>query len=453
MLRLPCQIDIGPYTLHLDVLTARLERKRRGGIRAKLLLVTLFVIVAGATLSLSQLQSRGTVVIPDHSASLTISLNGHALTEQVVQVASGQHTLRFEQAGSFPVEQAIEVTRAQTITVALPLLRPIPTVQRLPLAEAQSAWTSVSTDAAGGWRLALARANDESTTSTRPGWGTQNDAAVVSKVLHLDNEGITPLSVLQTYPVADELVTLDGSRYWAMWEKGTTLNSTGVAGILSVTTPKGTHTVSTTATLRGLWWSPDGRMLLAAVSRGQGVDLALLDPQHLQHNLTSLIAMWGMVQTVTWHSDAQAVVVITAPEPPAQDTQSAPARPTLTPQDEGATDPITVSRDAVLLRLAHDSISTQVTRLHTPPSRPAGVVPFAWTNDALWWVADTGLGLALERISLADTSVQRIGALESDVAAFSVLMMEQSGRFGQGKTASLLSNAGRNKRRCLRCPR
>jgi hypothetical protein len=257
-------------------------------------------------------------------------------------------------------------------------------------------------------------------TGTRPGWG-QAQAPPARYQLHLDAQGLTRLSVLETYPVADEIVAPDGARFWAVWEPQADVTTTGAAGSLTLTTPAVSRVISTTTSPRGIWWSPGGRALLAALPHDLGVDLIIIDPARPQlDGADAVITAPGVVQSVSWSSDGRAAVVVTAPAPDIQPGGARVARPTPVASPSGAKAAV-LERSAVLIQLPQAGGRARATRLRVPPSRPAGLIPLAWSEDALWWVTDTGLGLALDRVSLASGAAERIDALPDDLVALTAL--------------------------------
>ncbi len=421
MLRLPAQLELGPYIIHLDVLAARLQRQRRR-IRQTVLACSILIGMSAAVwLLVPLLRGSGTLVVPAHSMGVQLLLDGQPLAAGAQVLPSGDHTLRAERAGAFPVTTAIQVTRDQTTTMELPILRPIPVVQALPLPHQQSTWIQASPDAGSGWRLTASRPTPEQT-GPRPGWG-QTQPLIAPYLLHLDSQGLMRLSVLETYPIADEIITADGARFWAVWEPQGSAKTPKVAGILTLTTPAGTQVVSTTASLRGIWWTSGGQQLLVALPHDQGVDLIVVDPSHPRINeRVPLITVPGTVQSIAWSPDGRAAVVITSLENIGS-PQAAPnpARPTPTTAPQPPADTAALARNAVLIQLSRHGSPPQATRLRVPPSRPGGLVPVAWSDNALWWVTDTGLGLALDRVTLADGVTERVGRLPDTIAALTVL--------------------------------
>lgn len=418
MLRLPAHLVLGPFTIHLDVLAARVQRQRRRIRHAVLTASLLLSLSVMVWLLIPLVRGSGTLLVPPLPAAVQIYLAETPLTPGAIMLPSGTHTLRIEQPGAFAVTSVVEVRRNLTTTLALPVLRPIPLVQALPLPHPQSSWLQVSPDASHGWRLTATRPAPEPT-GPRPGWG-QTQPSPAPYQLHLDPQGLSRLAVLESYPIADEIVDADGRRFWAVWEPQTTPQPAGSVGQLTVTTPAGTQVLSTTVRLRGLWWSPGGHMLLVALPRDHGVDLIVVPADQPQlDGLASLMTVPGAVQSLAWSPDGRAVVVITDLEAASLPTAAAAPRATpttLTPAEHGAWE-----RTAVLIRLPQPGRAAHATRLRVPPSRPAGLVPLAWSPGTLWWVADTGLGLALDRMSLADGQTERVGALPDDLAALTVL--------------------------------
>lgn len=420
MLRLPAYINLGPYILHLDVLAARLQRQRRGAQRFSRWALFLLLVGMTAGIGLPLFRGTGVIVVPEHDASITFSLNGRALTSNSLRVSSGRHVVRVERVGAFPVDQTVEVTKEQTTTLTIPNLRPIPRVQQLPLPAQGSSWAQVSPDAGGGWRITANQPASPDTTNRRPGWGTTTTSAPRT-LLHVDAAGVTPLLVLETDSPTDEIVTSQGERFTALWETQRVPNASGIAGKLSFTTPSGTQTLSTTAVLSGLWWSPSGHKLLVAIARDQLVDLALLDPEHAETEpIEAIISIPGAIQSVDWHPDERGVVITSSLEEAPEQPQLG-SRPTQIPQDDVSLEPMHAPRSAVLIRLPISEGKPQAIRLHASPAYPSGIVPLDWSEDDLWWVTDTGLGVVLEQVSLSNDAVRRVGELPQGITAFTVL--------------------------------
>jgi len=96
------------------------------------------------------------------------------------------------------------------------------------------------------------------------------------------------------------------------------------------------------------------------------------------------------------------------------------------------------TRSAILIRFIDDAdergAQVAVTRLQAPPNLASGAVLLAWAASSasaspehsqeqaweLWWGADTGLGLALDRITLRDGSSVRMGSLPRAIVALTV---------------------------------
>ena len=464
-MRIPAQLDFGPYTLHVDVLVARLLRQRRRIRRwsiGTVTLVSILVLVLLAWRVLPWLHGTGTVVLASlpTDTSVTITIDGRPLHPGAggsFTLPSGRHTLRAEQTNHFPVTVDFTVTRSMTVTVALPPLRPIPTVQPVALPSPEATWAQVAQDAGGGWRieaqLPMARTN------TSAGWGPAVTERSFRSLLHLDHEGVTRLSLFDAYPVADEVITASGARYWATWEPATGSLIPVGSGSIVLDTPvvsdavtsasaasvdaaaiaaarnaaqasRGTEVISTTRVVRGLWWAPEGRALLVAQSQEQGQRLWLLTPAGSQgwtaaHAATP-IPIPGPVQSVHWHPYGQAVVVVSGAEPlPSLPPHATTATPTASPTaprelDEEGVASTFPTRSALLIRFVGGGDQVTVTRLQAPPNRAGGAVLLAWSAHELWWGADTGLGLALTRTALTDGRSVRVGSLPRAIVALTV---------------------------------
>ncbi|NCC94725.1 MAG: hypothetical protein EOM10_15890, partial [Opitutae bacterium] len=215
-MRVPSQLDVGPFTLHLDVLAARLQRQRhrlRQGLQAGGVVSVLAVVV---WLLMPVLRGSGTLLVPPLPPEVQVQLADRPVRPGRIVLPSGPHALHFTQPGAFPVTSVIQVSRQQTTTLIVPPMRPIPLVQPVPLPHPQSTWLQVSPDAGSGWRLTATRPEPERPAGA-PGWGPPQPGPAPYH-LHLDAQGLTRLPVLETYASADELTTRDGGRFWAVWE-------------------------------------------------------------------------------------------------------------------------------------------------------------------------------------------------------------------------------------------
>jgi len=175
-MRIPTRLDLGPYTLHLDVLAARLMRHRRRIRRWSIGCFTLVSTLVLATLAWTLLpwfHGTGTVILnlnvattpsPDAVSGLVadgtddpvvVTINGQLVATGVdrITLRSGQHTLTAQRANRFPVTLTFTVTQAQTTTLTLPPLRPIPIVQPVSLPSPDATWHAMAQDVSGGWRV------------------------------------------------------------------------------------------------------------------------------------------------------------------------------------------------------------------------------------------------------------------------------------------------------------
>src|SRR5262249_7154752 len=133
------------------------------------------------------------------------------------------------------------------------------------------------------------------------------------------------------------------------------------------------------------------------------------------------ITVPGVVQSIFWHPNGHAAVVITSAEPGDHLPQTSSGASRLAPTQPPPADTSALARNAVLIQLPDGGHPAQAARLRVPPRRPGGLLPLAWSDDALWWVTDTGLGLALDRVALSNGTTERVGRLPDDLAALTVL--------------------------------
>jgi hypothetical protein len=290
-------------------------------------------------------------------------------------------------------------------------MRPRPAVQPIPLPAPGAAWRTASPDPAGGWRV-TAMPVDLQPTPQANGFGGANTDTSAPQMFRLDTLGLTHLTALEAYTAADELITA-GGRSWAAWEPLRTDFRTE-SGRLSITTPTTSVVITTTAPVSGLWWAPDGRRLLIASPHGIGQELTFWSPALLRTTAAiPLVTVPGTITAVHWNGDGRAAVVLSTPRPIAVPGQRASATALPPGWDATLIIPGTRPGDARALRLA------------PPPAAPLGMVPLAWSADALYWTAQDGPGLALQRIPFAAALPTRLGSLPAGTIAVRVLATNQ----------------------------
>jgi hypothetical protein len=353
------------------------------------------------------LLGRGILVLTDLQPGTTLTLDGQPLTEQITQPLSGRHQLQILRPGYYPLGLELTITRAQTTTLSLPALRPRPAVQPIPLPAPGAAWQIAYPDPLGGWRLTATTADLHPTPA--PGDRLFSDQPAPNQsLLHLDALGVTRLAALEAYAAADEQVSPAG-RFWAVWEP-LHADFRSERGQLTITTPETRSVITTTATVTGLWWAPGGRELLIAEHHGIGQDLLLWSvPAPAIPPSAPLVSIPGRVAAVHWNADGRAAVVLSTTRE-RDEAQAAPqAAKSASPRWE-----------ATLLLLPPAGDAPRTLRLAPPPAAPLGLVPMAWSADALLWTADMGQYLMLERIPFATALPARMGTVPEGTIAVCV---------------------------------
>lgn len=431
---IPPTIDIGPYTIHVAVAAARLRRAQHR-IRTGLIVVVIAImLITSGIASVRWLRGTGTIQLAAIPPATTILLNNRPLTQPVITVPAGTHTLRVQRTPSLAVTIPITITRDQTQTIALPTLPALPAVTPLRLPIATGAWEHITPDSAGGWTLTLLLPPAESdsprrTANPRP---NRTEEAPARWTFRLDATGLVRVETGPT-PQA-ESVLASGERRWARWEPVIAPGTTGQTGTLLITTATTTHILPTTVQITQLWWNPTGNTLMLAwqpagtPSRTTAVPVATtismlslagmtsesaarvpIPDQITAHTVPSLLTTLGDIEAVNWSPDGTAaVVMIRIASSAAPRTTEPPANP-LVPLATGW------NRMAFLVRQANDT--QQVLQLPTPLSLPYGLVAMLWDRTApiLWWGSDTGIEYALTTISIPTGAMERIRTLPSDV--------------------------------------
>lgn len=124
-MRMRSDLNFGLGVLHLDVLRARIRRRRK-----LLAIATVAMICLGLLWAIRPLLlGRGVLIVTERPAGAVLTLNGQPLSGPVAQPVSGRHQVQLERPGYYPTAIAVTIIRGQTTTLSLPALRPRPTVQ------------------------------------------------------------------------------------------------------------------------------------------------------------------------------------------------------------------------------------------------------------------------------------------------------------------------------------
>jgi hypothetical protein len=395
-------LDFGLGVLHLDVLRARLRRKR-GPIRALLLVGVLAIATVLARPAVTaQLLGQGTLILAEAPPDAQFALDGQPLRSPQGVALSGAHTLIYRRPGFYGATLSLTITRDQTTTLTLPSLRPRPTVQPVPLPGVGVRWQAAAPDGAGGWRLAATAADVR---PTPPPYSAEaRDVTPTRTLLQLDALGLTRLAALEAYAAADERTTA-AETSWAAYDTTTPARAgwLDATGRLTIRWPSGSTVLTPTAPISGLWWAPSGRRLLAAVQRGGGQDLTDWTPE-APSLAAPIVTVPGQIVAVQWHPSGRAAVVLSTNHAVA--ASDAPA-----PPDWDAT---------LLLFPTRPGESARALRLAAPPPSPLGLVPLAWQDDALLWVSASGTGWELQRIPFSAALPTRLGPVPAGTLALRV---------------------------------
>lgn len=391
------RLDFGLGELDLDVLQARYQQRWRPRLKWLVLLLAVLVLVGWGWTPLQQhLWGVGRLTLTTPLApDTTLALNGTPVDDLATPLLAGTYDLTVQQADAYPVTLPVTITREQTTTVTVPPLRPRPLVQPIALPAPEAIWQTIQADPTAGWRLTaqLTALAAPETDGTRP----------ATTLLQVTPTGVQARPALTAYPAADEVTTVDG-RFWAAWEplaSGSRTSIDAQLGHLTLQTPPHTR-VLTTTTLSGLWWSPAATDLLLAQPQGLGQNLYLGTPR-MREVSDPVVRIPGTIQAVHWHPTGQAAVVLSVIPPPADTVEEVPA-----------------VMEATLVVRGTDTQAAHALRLAPPPDSPAGLVPLAWTDAALWWPGQVGADLVLDRIPFTTGFPTRQGTLPDATLALRV---------------------------------
>jgi hypothetical protein len=394
-------LDLGLGVLHLDVLQARLRRKRRP-IRMLLLVSALLGVVAMAQPYLSAWWvGEGTLALIAAPSDAQLALDGNPFSGVSMRVLSGTHSLTYRREGYYAATLSVTVTRDQTTTLTLPTLRPRPIVQPIPLPSVGSAWQAAAPDGSGGWRLTATTADARPTPA--PYGSGPRDSASPRTLLHLDSVGLTRLAALEAYSAADERTAAEG-RSWAAYETRQPVRGgwQEAAGRLTIRWPAGSTVLTPTAPISGLWWAPDGLRLLIAIDHGAGQDLVFWSPSAGSLD-APIVTVPGQIVAVQWHPSGRAAVVLSTRQP----SRAASLTPDTPP-----------TWDATLVLAAMRPMeSARALRLATPLPAPLALVPLAWQDEALLWITAPGSVWELQRVPFSAALPTRLGPVPAGTVA------------------------------------
>ncbi len=397
----PTTIDFGIGVLHLDVLRARLRRKRSRLLVGLVIAFLLIAILLTRPYFMAQLLGQGTLALTVMPTDATLTLDDQQLSNDAIHLLSGTHTLRYGRPGFYAATLSLVITRGQTTTLALPALRPRPTVQPVPLPGVGAIWQAAAPDG-DGWRL-ISSAADLRPTPAPYSTGAP-EPGPVRTLLRLDALGLTRLAALEAYTAVDERTTAAGTS-WAAYEVGAPERAgwQSAAGRLTIRWPSGSTVLTPTAPIGGLWWAPDGQRLLVALERGAGQDLTFWLPGEATL-ATPIVTIPGRIVSVQWHPSGRSAVVLSTHQ---LGTGTAPGSETSAPAWEAT----------LLLPATRATESARALRLAAPPSASLGLIPLAWDADALLWVTVREPSWELQRIPFSAALPTRMGAVPAGTLA------------------------------------
>lgn len=411
---MPNDLDVGIGVLHLDVLRARLRRQRRRLKSMAALLVLLLLLAALWPLVQMEWRGQGTLIIASLPAQASVTLDGQLVTNTVSHPLSGEHVLRVTQPGAYPLESIVGITRAQTTTVTLPALRPRPAVQPIPLPAPGAHWQVAYPDPAAGWRLSATAAQIQPTPQMGM-YGSADIAPPAPMHLRLDTLGLARLSALEAYAAADELI-IPAGRFWAAWEPSRT-DLRGIGGHITLSTPTGGTVITSTRSITGLWWAPAGKAVLIAEQHGIGQDVFLWSATAPTAALgMPIVTVPGRVAAVNWQPDGRAAVVLS--------TQGSTHDRIAGQNESSKAAPERAVWDATLIVMTSPA-APRALRLAAPPAAPLGLLPMAWSADALLWTAESGQSLMLQRIPLSAALPTQLGTLPRGAVALTMMGDDQ----------------------------
>jgi len=285
-----------------------------------------------------------------------------------------------------------------------------------------TAWTHAVPDVTQGWRLLAELAMAGGTPTPGAGWGMTGPVHDPRMIIHLHDQGMERLLVLETHVVADEIHLETGERFWAGWEPVADTRTEDAVGYVEVVSPIARSRIATTERMTGIWWSPGGTHLLLAAAGSMGQDLYLVGTRELhargeQALQGSVSTTAGEVVSVQWSPSGTEVVVMSA----RTSTGGGAAADGTDGTDGDDRGPSAMAMEAILIMGMDGAGSPLVLRLPAPPMRSLNLLPMSWAEEVLYWTTDTGLGLALDTIDLDSGTRTRQGPLDAAVIALTVL--------------------------------
>lgn len=400
---MPATIDLGPYTVHLDVLAARLRRQRR--VIRRLVLLALGVIGTWVLWSLltAAVRGHGTIVIanapPDAVVRLTTGTSPSSPSPAAAPLAAPAGRVRLEvtRDGYVPYRTEVTLTRGATTTLTLPPWRPQPQIAALPPPHGAWAWVAMGSGDA-------VQLTDDAVTTT----GMQRT------VLRLHAGGIERVAALESLTAPTDVgVAPDGTRCLLIGSADGTAMS-GMRTRLDLTCGARQRTMLVSGIIDRAWLAPDAAAVLAAVrvtAKPLTYDLVVMVPPPdgaADATGRRLARLASRPASIWWDATGQAAIVLTC----------------LGARAETGGGACSGYEALLIVRGAAgdgDGVWQAVTMLPSPPLRPFGLPPFAWDRDRLWWTVDTGFGEDLVAIALADGRALRRLPAPPDLLALTAL--------------------------------
>ncbi len=268
-----------------------------------LLVVSLLLGATGMFTGLIPPFWRGTV------SMVVIAAPGAAVTvdDQVwpFPLYAGRHRVMAALPDGRASWTAVDLQAGQPITLTLPPGLPTPRVRPIPPAAPGTTINSI-TWADGAWRVQSSAASARTVETQRASMAPQPELPMPAQTVAITADGLQPLPTLDAYGGRADEVTVNGTRYEAVYRGDDRRGRAG--GVLEI---RGWDDVPLTVplshTLTLVRWSPTGDALL--VSEQVNADAEQLRVLRRSGVFDTLVAVPGRVREVVWSPDGSGVLL------------------------------------------------------------------------------------------------------------------------------------------------
>lgn len=218
---------------------------------------------------------------------------------------AGEHTVRAGLPDGRASWTTVDLQAGQPLTLTLPPGLPTPRVRPIPPAAPGTAITSI-TWADGAWRVQSSGVSARTVEAQRVGVAAQPLVPLSAQTVAITADGLEPLPTLDAYGGRADEVTVNGTRYEAVYRADE--RSSRAGGVLEIRGwDDAPRTVPLSHTLTLVRWSPTGDALL--VGEQVNADAEQLRVLRRGGAFDTVVAVPGRVRDVVWSPDGAGVLL------------------------------------------------------------------------------------------------------------------------------------------------